>query len=162
MSIDIQQPKPYDLVTDQIQIGGVAGGAFEAGFSYRIHEGNAQVTGNFLAGDGTGGHGQFQVTAHVSGAAFTIPQILIEVFHTSPKDGAELDRIIVPVLLGRIIVPGYRVYLEHTVGPGESLWVISAQYYGSGNLYHRLVAANPQISNPNVIHPGDVVRVPMA
>lgn len=67
-----------------------------------------------------------------------------------------------PVLLGRIIVPGYRVYLEHTVAPGESLWVISAQYYGSGNLYHRLVAANPQISNPNVIHSGEVVRVPMA
>ena len=162
MSIDIQQPKPNDLVTDQIQIGGVAGGAFEANFGYRVHEGNAAVTGSFLAGDGAGGHGQFQVTANVSGAGFTHPQILIEVFHSSPKDGTELDRMIVPVLLGRIIVPGYRVYLEHTVVPGESLWSISVKYYGSGNLYHRLVVANPQIANPNVIHPGDVVRVPMA
>lgn len=162
MSIHVQQPQPYDLVTDHIQIGGVAGGAFEANFSYRIHEGNAAVTGSFLAGDGSGGHGQFQVTANVSGAAFTLPQLLLEVFHVSPKDGTELDRLIVPVLLGRIIVPGYRVYQEHTVAPGESLWAISVKYYGSGNLYHRLVVANPQITNPNVIHPGDIVRVPMA
>jgi nucleoid-associated protein YgaU len=162
MSIEVEQPKPYDLVTDQIAIGGVAGGAFEAAFSYRIHDGNAAVTGGFLAGDGAGGHGQFHVTANVSGAAFTLPQVLLEVFHVSPKDGTQLDRIIVPVLLGRIIIPGYRVYLEHTVAPGESLWSISAQHYGSGNHYHRLVIANPQIPNPNVIHPGDIVRVPMA
>src|SRR5262245_38932271 len=162
MSIDIQQPKPNDLVTDQILIGGVAGGAFEANFGFRVHEGNAAVTGSFLAGDGAGGHGQFQVTANVSGAAFTNPRLLLEVFHVSPTDGTELDRVLGPVLLGRIIIPGYRVYLEHTVVPGESLWSISAKYYGSGNLYHRLVAANPQIPNPNVIHPGDVIRVPMA
>ena len=30
MSIDVQQPRPYDLVTNQIQIAGMAGGAFEA------------------------------------------------------------------------------------------------------------------------------------
>ncbi len=27
MSIDVQQPRPYDLVTNQIQIAGMAGGA---------------------------------------------------------------------------------------------------------------------------------------
>lgn len=163
MSIDVQQPRAYDLVSDHIQIGGMAGGAFEANFSYRIHEGHDEVTGSFLAGDGAGGHGQFQVSTDVASAAFTLPQVFVEVFHVSPKDGAELDKKIVPVILGRIIVPGYRVYLEHTVAPGESLWAISVHYYGSGNLYHRLVAANPQtITNPNVIHPGEVIRVPMA
>jgi nucleoid-associated protein YgaU len=161
MSVKIQQPQPYDLVTDQIQIGGVAGGAFEANFNYRIHEGHDEMTGSFLAGDGGGGHGQYQLTVNVSGAAFKLAQIFVEVFHVSPKDGSELDKMVVPVLLGRIIIPGYRVYLEHVVAPGESLWVISTQYYGSGNYYHRLVVANPQISNPNVIHPGDLVRVPV-
>jgi len=163
MSIHVQQPRPYDLVTDQIQIGGVAGGAFEANFNYRIHEGHDEVTGNFLSGDGAGGHGQFQLTANVSGASFTLTQLFVEVFHVSPRDGAELDKVIVPVLLGRIIIPGYRNYLEHVVAAGETLWGISARYYGSGNLYHRLVAANPQtITNPNLIHPGDVIRVPQA
>lgn len=163
MSIDVQQPRPYDLVSDQIQIGGVAGGAFEANFNYRIHEGHDEVVGAFMAGDGIGGHGQFQLTVDVSGAAFTLEKIFIEVFHESPADGTELDKVIVQVLLGRIILPGYRNYLEHVVAPGETLWGISTKYYGSGNLYHRLVAANPQtISDPNVIHPGDVIRVPQA
>ena len=163
MSIDVQQPRSYDLVTDQIQIGGVAGGAFEASFNFRIHEGHDEVTGHFMSGDGAGGHGQFQVTANVSGASFTLPQLFVEVFHTSPADGTELDKVVVPVLLGRIIIPGYRNYLEHIVAPGETLWAISTRYYGSGNYYHRLVAANPQtITNPNVIHPGDLIRVPQA
>ena len=163
MTIDVQQPRPYDLMTDQIQIGGVAGGAFEANFNYRIHEGHDEVVGAFMAGDGAGGHGQFQLTVDVSGAAFALEKIFVEVFHESPADGTELDKVIVQVLLGRIIVPGYSNYLEHVVSPGETLWGISTKYYGSGNLYHRLVAANPQtISDPNVIHPGNVIRVPQA
>jgi nucleoid-associated protein YgaU len=162
MSVRIQQPQPHDLVTDQIQIGGTAGGAFEAGFSYRVHEGHDEKTGSFLAGDGTGGHGQYHLTVNVSGAAFKLAQLFVEVFHVSPEDGTERDKVVVPVLLGRIIIPGYRTYLEHVVVSGETLWGISAEYYGSGNHYHRLAVANPQISNPNVIHAGDVIRVPMA
>jgi nucleoid-associated protein YgaU len=163
MSIAVQQPRPYDLVTDRIQIAGVAGGAFEAQFDYRLRDGHAQANGSFAAGDGTGGHGQFQVTSDVSGVAFAVEQLTLEVFHVSPKDGTELAKVTVPVLLGRIIVPGYRNYLEHVVAPGESLWSISLKYYGNGDLYHRLVSANPQtITNPNVIHPGDLIRVPRA
>jgi nucleoid-associated protein YgaU len=161
MSIDVQQPKAYDLVGDVIQLAGVAGGAFEANFNYRVHEGHDEVVGSFIAGDGTGGHGQFQVAADVTGAAFTLNRLFIEVYHTSPKDGGELDKVIVPVVLGSKIVPGYYSYLEHVVAAGETLWAIATRYYGSGNLYHRLVAANPiTITNPNVINPGDVIRVP--
>lgn len=160
MSVDVQQPRPDDLVGNRVEIGGVAGGAFEAGFSCRIHEGHDEVVTSFLAGDGAGGHGQFHLAVDVSAPAFTAERLFVEVFHVSPQDGAELDKVSVRVLLGRIIVPGYRNYLEHTVVPGEPLWTISQRYYGSGDLYHRLVAANPQIENPSVIHPGDVVRVP--
>lgn len=163
MSIDVQQPRSYDIVTNSIQIAGVAGAAFEANFSYRVHEGHDEVTGSFLAGDGTGGHGQFQIIVDVSSASFQLDRLFVEVFHVSPKDGTELDRVIVPVLLGPKIVPGYQTYAEHIVAPGDTLWAIATQYYGSGNLYHRLVAANPHtIPNPNVIHPGDVIRVPRA
>ena len=96
-----------------------------------------------MAGDGVGGHGQFQLTVRVSGASFQLDRVFVEVFHTSPEDGSELDRVIVPAVLGPKIVPGYTTH------------------YGSGNLYYRLVAANPHtIPNPNLIHPRDVVRVP--
>jgi len=157
----VQQPRPYDLVSDAIQVAGVAGGAFEANFNYRVTEGHDEVMGYFMAGDGVGGHGQFQLTVDVSSASFQLERVFVEVFHTSPKDGAELDKVIVPVVLGPKIMPGYLNYLEHVVKSGETLWAISTQYYGSGNLYYRLVSANPHtISNPNVIHPGDIVRVP--
>lgn len=161
MSVDVQQPRPYDLVSNAIQIAGVAGGAFEANFNYRITEGHDEVTGYFMAGDGVGGHGQFQLTVDVSSASFQLDRVFVEVFHVSPKDGAELDKVIVPVVLGPKIITGYLNYVEHLVKSGETLWAISTQYYGSGNLYYRLVAANPHtISNPNVIHPGDIIRVP--
>lgn len=162
MSIDVQQPRPNDIVGDTIQIAGVAGGAFEAGFVYRITEGHDEVTGPFMAGDGVGGHGQFQVSVDVSGAGFSRERVTVEVFHVSPKDGAELDKVTVPVVLGSQVVPGYTTYLEHRVESGETLWGIAQQHYGDGSLYPRLVAANPAITDPDVIHVGDVVRVPRA
>jgi nucleoid-associated protein YgaU len=161
LSVDVQQPRPYDLVSNVLQIAGVAGAAFEATFAYRVTEGHDEVTGSFMAGDGVGGHGQFQLTVDVASAAFQLDRVFVEVFHASPKDGAELDKVVVPVVLGPKIIPGYTSYLEHVVEPGETLWGISTQHYGSGNLYYRLVAANPHtIPNPNLIQPGDIVRVP--
>lgn len=160
MSIHVQQPQPHDLVGDTVMIAGTAGGAFEAGFSYRVHEGHDEVTGSVMAGDGTGGHGQFQVTVDVSAAAFTQYTLFVEAYWASPKDGSELDRQVVPVLLGRLIVPGYTTYLEHVVRPGDTLWSIAQAQYGSGNLYHRLISANPSFTDPNRIRPGDVIRVP--
>src|SRR6185312_558800 len=110
-----QQPRPLGLVGSHVQIAGTAGGAFEAQFNYRIHEGHDEVTGAFMAGVGTGGHGQFQVSADVSGASFALDRISVEDFWVSPKDGAEIDKIIVPVVYRPRIVPGYHVYDEYTI-----------------------------------------------
>ncbi|SDW57936.1 LysM domain-containing protein [Amycolatopsis xylanica] len=161
MTIYLEQPRTHDLVDNFIQVAGIAGGAFEANFNYRIHDGHDEVTGSFLAGDGGGGHGQFQITVDVGGASFKLDRLSVELFHTSGNDGSELDKVIVPVVFGPMIVPGYRAYLEHVVVPGETLSGISAKYYGNATLYHRLVAANPDtITDPNLIHPGDLIRVP--
>ncbi|MEE2034060.1 Gmad2 immunoglobulin-like domain-containing protein [Rhodococcus chondri] len=111
MSIDIQQPRAYDLVTSSIRVGGMAGGAFEATFNYRIHEGHDEFTGSFMAGDGAGGHGQFQLIVDVSGAAFQLDRVFVEVFWTSPEDGSELGKVVVPVILGPKIVAGYQNWL---------------------------------------------------
>ncbi|NYF97360.1 Gmad2 immunoglobulin-like domain-containing protein [Janibacter cremeus] len=162
MSIEIQQPQPHDIVGDTVMVAGTAGGAFEANFNYRVTEGHDEVTGFFMAGDGVGGHGQFQITVDVSAAAFTLHTAFVEVFHVSAKDGSELDTQVVPIILGGLIVPGYDTYLEHVVSSGETLWSIAQTHYGSGSRYHRLVHANPGIANPNLIRAGDVVRVPRA
>ncbi len=45
MSIDVQQPRPYDLVQPDSDRGH-GRRAFEAHYNYRIHEGHDEVTGS--------------------------------------------------------------------------------------------------------------------
>ncbi len=48
-----------------------------------------------------------------------------------------------------------------TVGEGDSLWTIAAKIYGSADQYLRLYEANrDQISDPNRIFPGMVLKLP--
>lgn len=47
----------------------------------------------------------------------------------------------------------------HTVGDGESLWVIAERYYGDGNQYQRIADANG-IPNPDLINAGQVLTIP--
>ncbi len=44
----------------------------------------------------------------------------------------------------------------HTVAGGETLWGLAIRY---GLTLRELLDLNPQIKNPNLIHPGDEVRV---
>lgn len=45
----------------------------------------------------------------------------------------------------------------HTVRKGDTLWGVARQY---GVELAALIRANPQIKNPNLIHPGEAVRLP--
>ena len=45
----------------------------------------------------------------------------------------------------------------HTVRKGDTLWAIAKQY---GVELAALIRANPQIKNPNLIYPGEAVKVP--
>jgi len=50
----------------------------------------------------------------------------------------------------------------YTVQAGDSLWKISAHFYGAGHLFKKIIDANPdQLQDENsVIHPGDVLNIP--
>lgn len=123
MSITVQQPQPIDLVSDVIRVAGVAGEAFEANYEFEITEGHDSVAGYCVAGDGVGGHGQFQFDVDVSGAAFIAPRVFVHVFHRPPiEGGGREDEVVIPVLLGSQILPGYQVYDEYVVQSGETLW----------------------------------------
>lgn len=50
-----------------------------------------------------------------------------------------------------------QVQRVHTVRKGDNLWSIARQY-GVG--LAELLQVNPQIKNPNLIHPGEAVRLP--
>ena len=48
-----------------------------------------------------------------------------------------------------------------TVQPGNTLWAIARERYGSGTLYVRLFEANKDaIRNPDLIYPGQVFEIP--
>lgn len=48
----------------------------------------------------------------------------------------------------------------YTVQSGDTLWAIAAKYLGSGARYTEIVDANPEISDPNSIKTGTVIKIP--
>ncbi|MDH4148500.1 MAG: Gmad2 immunoglobulin-like domain-containing protein, partial [Acidimicrobiia bacterium] len=114
MSIRVDQPKPLDLVGNPILVAGIGTG-FEATLNYRIHEGHDEVAGFFMAGGGTGEHGQFQIQVDVGDAAFKLDRLFVEVFEISAMDGSHLHQVTIPVILGTRIVADYYGYREHLV-----------------------------------------------
>ena len=47
--------------------------------------------------------------------------------------------------------------LTHKVSPGDTMWKLAVQYQvGTGEI----IAANPQVENPNLIYPGQVLNIP--
>lgn len=160
MSIKLDMPRRFDLVGDPILIGGIATG-FEATINFRVHEGHDEVTGAITVGGGSGEYAQFQARVRVGGAAFKLDRLFVELFEVSAKDGSELHKVTVPVLLGSRIVKGYAGYREHTVRKGETLSKIARRHYGRPD-FEPIVRANPQdISDPDVIHTGQVFRIPI-
>ena len=52
----------------------------------------------------------------------------------------------------------------YTVVAGDSLWKIAAKFYGAGQDFPRIIAANPDTlkDEHTVIHPGDELTIPPA
>ena len=51
-NIEIQQPEPYDLVADPIQVAGLSV-AFEANVQWELNDGHDELSGFFTGGGGT-------------------------------------------------------------------------------------------------------------
>lgn len=160
MTNRIDQPREFDLVGNPILVAGIGTG-FEATLNYRVTEGHDEVTGYFTVGGGAGEHGQFQLQVDAAGAAFTLDRLFIEVFEISARDGSEINKVVVPAIYGPLIVHGYIGYREHVVEPGDTLSAIAETHYGDRALYPRIVRANPSISDPDVIFPGQLLRIPI-
>ena len=158
---EIQQPKPYDLVGNPVLVGGIGTG-FEAVLQYRIHDGHDERTGFFNVGGGTGEHGQFQLAVDVSGAAFQLDRLFVEVYEESAQDGSEINKVVVPVIYGPGIVADYIGYRIHLVQPGDTLSAIAQANYGDASQFSLIVRANPLvITDPNLIFPGQQLKVPI-
>jgi nucleoid-associated protein YgaU len=157
----MDQPQAFDLVGSPLMIAGIGSG-FEANINYRVHDGHDEVTGFITVGGGTGEHAQFQVKAKVAGAAFQLDRLFVEVFEIDAADGSERHKVSRPVLLATRMVKGsYIGYREHVVKKGDTLSKIAKDNLGTAD-FQRLVRANAhEISDPNLIFPGQVIRIPI-
>ena len=157
----IQQPKPFDIVGNPVLVAGIAQG-FEATVQYRVHDGHDERTGFFNVGGGTGEHGQFQIAVDVSGAAFALDRLFVEIYEESANDGSEINKVIVPVIYGPRIVANYIGFRLHVVKPGDTLSKIALEHYGNAGAFNNIVRANPTvISDPNLIFPGQELKIPI-
>jgi Immunoglobulin-like domain of bacterial spore germination/LysM domain len=157
---EIQQPRPFDLVGNPLLIAGIGTG-FEATLQYRVEEGHDERSGFVTVGGGTGEHDQFQVSVDLTGAAFMLSRLFVEIFDLDPQHG-EINKVMVPVIYGPLIVPNYIGFRLHEVESGDTLSALAQQHYGDTSLFHRIASANPNlISDPNRIFVGQLLKIPV-
>jgi nucleoid-associated protein YgaU len=160
-AISVRQPQPQDLVDDPLQVAGIGTG-FEGVITARVRDATGlQLAQAPIMAGGTGVWGNYHATLPL-GTVPATAQGTLEVFEESAKgDGTELNKIVVPIVFGRSLLDPYHGFAQYTVQPGDTLSSIANQFYGDAALYPRLFEANRhQLSNPNLIFPGQVLRVP--
>lgn len=60
----------------------------------------------------------------------------------------------------KLKIPTYSPNVRYwVVSSKDTLWAISKRFYGDGSLYNKIVATNPEIKNPNVIYPRQVLKI---
>jgi nucleoid-associated protein YgaU len=162
MNIEVQQPQPFDLVGSKILIAGNAVG-FESHLSITVTEGHDQVVGAAHAGSTS--IRQFQAEIDIpADVAFTLNRLFVTIADDSGgEEGAPIPMVTVPVLYGPMILDDYAGYWEHEVVSGDTLSALALRYYGDAAEYPVIHQANQHIvSDPDLIFPGQVLRIPRA
>lgn len=158
--IKVLQPEPFDLVEQRLQISGVGSG-FEATIGLRVRDGDdRELARTFVTAGGTGVLANFQ-------AAIDLPVVpstangFVEVFDAGGAD-VPANMVVVPVVFGEHLVPGYYGFALRTVVQGDNLSALAQEAYGDASKYLRIFNANRnQLSDPNRIYAGRQLRVPM-
>ncbi|MCR8549310.1 LysM peptidoglycan-binding domain-containing protein [Salipiger sp. P9] len=156
VTLDIQQPQPFDLVGPTILIAGNAA-AFEGTLSITVSEGHDEVTG--FTQVGSLGLRQFQAQIAIPpGTAFTLNRLFLTLADDTGNENG--PSVTVPVLYGPLILPGYAGWQPYTVQPGDTLTSIAQAQYGNGDFQPIFQANQHILANPNLIFPGQVLRIP--
>lgn len=66
--------------------------------------------------------------------------------------------LLTAALTGTLLIPTAQAAdLSHTVTKGETMWKLAVKYQVGTS---EIIQANPQISDPNLIYPGQVLKIP--
>ncbi len=69
--------------------------------------------------------------------------------------------VVVPIVFGRALIDPYHGFAQHRVVGGDTLSALAQQVYGDASQWPRIFEANrDQILNPDLIFPGQVLRIP--
>jgi len=158
MNIEILQPKPFDLVDSTIMIAGNAVG-FESHLSISVSEGHVQFDAPATAG--SIGLRQFQATVDIpANPNFQLDRLFVTV--SDDSSGGPGAIVHVPVFYGPRILPDYIGYRNYTVAAGDTLTSISTAEYGHAGNVSVIQRANAHlIDDPDVIFPGQNLRLPV-
>ena len=159
-NISVRHPRPDDIVDDPVEVAGVGTG-FEGTLQARLrnHAGDEIAQRHFDAG-GTGIWGNFFFRIDIPGVPGRARGTL-EVFEFSAEDGSEINKRVIPIVFGRALVDPFQGFTVHTVEPGDTLSAIADTFYGDPAKFRIIFAANRnQLDDPDVIVPGQVLRVP--
>lgn len=161
-TLDIRHPRPFDLVPNAITVVGI-GAAFEANIGRVdvLDSANTVLASAPLHAESGGmGYSSFTATLHLN-AIPTAPHGLLVAMSEPMIDPAVT--LSIPVVFGAALVSPYGGFSVHTVAAGDTLWAIADAFYGDGALWPRLYEANRDIlTNPDLIYPGQELRVPVA
>lgn len=155
-TLDIQQPQPFDLVDHTILIAGNAV-AFEGTLTIKFGEGHDEYSS--FTQVGALALRQFQGSITIpENNAFKLNRLLLRLADdTGNEDGPV---VFIPILFGPLILPGYGGYRLYTVQRGDNLTKIAQAEYGNDNFQPIFQANQHTIDDPNLIFPGQVLRIP--
>jgi nucleoid-associated protein YgaU len=139
------------------------GAAFEGVFgSATLRDGNGAVLAEQTLTGGGNGFALFHAVLNVGGVPATAEGTLAVTADNPSGDPSRDFTVVVPITFGRALVDPYSGFQEYTVVSGDTLSGIAQQYYGDATLWPRLFTANrDRIGNPDVIWPGQALRIPL-
>lgn len=167
-SVQIRHPLPGDVVQNRFNVAGIGTG-FEGTVGWRLldHAGNELAAGGAQAG-GMASMGDFSFEVDLGAADVAADgTVTLEVFGDNPglpDEGPDpgFDVNVIPLVLGQSILAGFFGIWLHTVQPGETLTSIASAQHGGESTADAIFAANrDRLSDADVIHPGQVLRVPL-
>ena len=158
--IEIRQPKANDVVGREFTIAGFGTG-FEATVLWRVLDtaGHVVAAGNIQGAGSMGVIRDFGQQVSLGGLTARAAHLMLQVFGDDPSGmhppGTDLN--VVPVTAFTAL-EGFRL---HEVVSGDNLTKI-AREQGQNTTADDIFQANrDRISNPNLIFPGQVFRVPL-
>ena len=129
VTLDIQQPQPFDLVGSTILVAGNAV-AFEGTLTIKVSEGHDEYSS--FAQVGSLGLRQFQGSIDIPTTnSFKLNRLFLTLADDTATAGGPL--VVIPVLFGPRILSGYDGWRPYTVQSGDTLTTIAQSQYGDSN-----------------------------